>query len=51
MIGNKEFITDLQPRNLESVTFGDDAKGFVVGTGHLKVPSMPKLENVLLIDR
>ena len=40
MIGNKEFITNLQPCNLEFVTFGDGAKGTVLCSGSLKVPGM-----------
>ena len=32
MIGNKEFLTNLRPCNLESVTFGDGAKGIVIGS-------------------
>ena len=33
------------------MAFGDGAKGTVIGSGLLKVPSMPKLENVLLMNR
>ena len=50
MSGNKEFLTNLQPYNLEYMTFGDGAKGIVIGSGLLKVPSMPKLENVILVN-
>ena len=50
MTGNKEFLINLQPCSLESVTFGDGGKGTVLGRGSLKVPSIPKLENVLLVD-
>ena len=50
MKGNKEFLTNLQPCNLESMTFGDGDKGTVIGSGLLKVLSMPKLENVLLVN-
>ena len=50
MTSNKEFMTNLQPFNLESVTFGDGAKGTKFSNGLLKVPSMPKLENVLLLN-
>ena len=45
-----EFSINLQPCNLESLTFGDGCKGTVLGSGSLKVLSMPKLENVLLVD-
>ena len=50
MIGNKEFLTNLQPCNLTFVTFSDAAKGTVIGNGLLKVPGMPKLENVLFVN-
>ena len=50
MTGNREFLINLQPCSLESVTFGDGVKGSVLRSGSLKVPSMPKLENVLLMD-
>ena len=43
MTGNKEFLTDLQPCNLEFVTFGFGGKGIVVGSGLLKVICIPKL--------
>ena len=45
-----EFLTNLQPCSLEFVTFGDGAKGTVLGCGSLKIPCMPKLENVLLVN-
>ena len=50
MTCNKEFIINLQPCTLESVTFDDGGKGTILGSGSLKVPGMPKLENVLLMD-
>ena len=43
MTCNKEFLTNLQPYNLEFVTFGDVTKGIVIGSGLLKAPGMPKL--------
>ena len=43
MTSNKEFITNLLPCNLESVTFNDGAKGPVIVNGLLKVPGMSKL--------
>ena len=49
MTGNREFMINLQPCNLESVTFGDGGKGIVLGSRSLKVLGMPKLENVLLV--
>ena len=50
MTCNKEFFTNLQPCNLEYVTFGDGAKGSMIGSGLLKALGMPKLENVLLMN-
>ena len=50
MTCNKEFLTNLQHCNLESVTFGDGVKGTMIDSGLLKVQSMPKLENVLLVN-
>ena len=48
MTDNKEFLTNLQPCNLESITFGDGAKGIEISGSLLKVPGMPKLDNVLM---
>ena len=50
MTGNREFLTNLQPCSLESITFGDRGKGTVLGSGSLKFPGMPKLKNVLLVN-
>ena len=50
MTGNMEFMINLQPCNLELVTFGNGGKSSILGSGSLKVPTMPKLENVLLMD-
>ena len=48
--GNKELLSNLQPCGIESVTFGDGFRAIVFGCGLLQVPSLPKLENVLLVD-
>ena len=50
MTGKMEFMTNLQPCGLESITFGDGGKGTVLGSGSLKIPGMPKLKNVMLIN-
>ena len=50
MICNKEILTNFQPCNLESMTFGDSVKGVVLGSDLLKFPGMPNLENVLLVN-
>lgn len=44
MIGNKHILTNLQPCNLECV------KGTLLGSGQLNALSLPKLENVILLD-
>ena len=43
-------MTNFQPYNLESVTFGDGAKGAVIGSGLLNVLGIDKLEIVLLVN-
>ena len=43
-------LSNLQPCGLELVTFGDGVRSMVIGSGLLKDPSMPELENVLLVD-
>ena len=48
MTCNKEFMKNLHPCNLEYVTFGDGAKGTMIGISLLKVLGVPKLENVLM---
>ncbi|KAG9445159.1 hypothetical protein H6P81_016499 [Aristolochia fimbriata] len=50
MIGSTEFLTNLHKENGGQVTFGDGAKGSVVGRGDLNVQGLPKLKNVLLVD-
>ena len=50
MTDNKEFLTNLWPCNLESLTFGDGGKGTTLGNGSLKILGMLKLENVLLVN-
>ena len=50
MTGNREFFINLQPCNLKFVTFGDGGKGSVLGSSSLKVPGMPRHENVLLVE-
>ncbi|KAG9454310.1 hypothetical protein H6P81_007214 [Aristolochia fimbriata] len=48
--GSTEFLTNLHKENGGQVTFGDGAKGSVVGRGDLNVQGLPKLKNVLLVD-
>ncbi|KAG9442201.1 hypothetical protein H6P81_018055 [Aristolochia fimbriata] len=51
MTGSTEFLTNLQKEYGGQVTFGDGVKGSVVGKGDLNVQGLPKLKNVLLVDR
>ncbi|KAG9453481.1 hypothetical protein H6P81_006385 [Aristolochia fimbriata] len=50
MIGNAGNLTDIHREDGGQVTFGDGAKGAVIGRGRLKVDGLPKLENVLLVN-
>ena len=50
MTGNMEFMINLQPCSLEPTTFGHGDKGTFLIIDSLMVPSMPKLENFLLVD-
>ena len=33
-----------------TVTFGDDSKGKIIGTGNIKIGSSSLIENVVLVD-
>ena len=50
MTGNKWLLSNILPSSLDSIKFGDDAKGSVLGSSFLNVPSLPKLRDVLLVD-
>ena len=50
MTNNKEFVTNLQPCNLESMTFDDGVRDTMIGSGLLKVLGIPKLENVIIVN-
>lgn len=50
MIRNKEHLTNIEPCNLDFVTFSDRVKGKVISNANLNNPGKPKLENVLLIN-
>ena len=50
MIGEKQFLRDIQPCSTSHVTFGDDVHGKVLGRGLLDVPRLPKLKDVLLVE-
>jgi hypothetical protein len=52
MTGNKKWFSSLTPlSHKEYVTFGDDKKGKVLGTGVIKVNDSFTLNDVALVDR
>jgi hypothetical protein len=52
MTGNKKWFSNLTPlSHKEYVTFGDDKKGKVLGTGVIKVNDCSTLNDVALVDR
>jgi hypothetical protein len=52
MTGNKKWFSSLTPlSHKEYVTFGDDKKGKVLGTGVIKVNNWFTLNDVTLLDR
>jgi len=50
MIDERDIILDLTPKIGEFVTFGDNAKGKVVGLGTVGQPYSITIRNVLLVD-
>ncbi|CAM8913943.1 unnamed protein product [Rhodiola kirilowii] len=50
MTGNPKFLTNIERFNGKSVTFGDGVEGRVLGRGTLKVPGLPRLTNVFLVE-
>jgi hypothetical protein len=52
MTGNKKWFSSLTPlSHKEYVTFGDDKKGKVLGTGVIKINDCFTLNDVALVDR
>jgi hypothetical protein len=52
IIGNKKWFSNLTPlSHKEYVTFGDDKKGTVLGTGIIKVNDYFTLNDVALVDQ
>jgi hypothetical protein len=52
MTGNKKWFSNLTPLpHKEYVTFGDDKKGKVLGTGIIKVNGCFTLNDVTLMDK
>ncbi|KAG9446265.1 hypothetical protein H6P81_012393 [Aristolochia fimbriata] len=50
MTRNAKNLTNIHREDGGQVTFGDGAKGAVIGRGVLKVDGLPKLKNVLLVN-
>ena len=34
----------------DTITFGDDSKGKIIGVGNIKIGSSPLIENIILIE-
>jgi hypothetical protein len=52
MTGNKKWFSSLIPlSHMEYVTFGDDKKGKVLGTGIIKVNDHFTLNDIAFVDR
>ncbi|CAM8987445.1 unnamed protein product [Rhodiola kirilowii] len=51
MTGNPQYLINVKPiRKRQFVTFEDGGEGQVIGCGTLKVPDLPELEDILLVD-
>ena len=50
MTANKHLLIKVRPSGLNSITFGDDAKGSNLGSGSPNIPGLLKLRDVLLVD-
>jgi hypothetical protein len=49
MTGVGKFLKDMKSYSSSFVTFGDGAKGEILGIGNLINSDLPKLDNVLLV--
>ena len=49
MATNKHLLINVRPSSLNSITFGDDAKGSNLGLGSLNIPGLSKLRDVPLV--
>ncbi|MCH79439.1 gag-protease polyprotein [Trifolium medium] len=49
MTGVGEYLKNVKPHSTSYVTFGDEAKGQILGSGCLVNNGLPKLDNVLLV--
>ena len=50
MTGDHSLLSTLKSKDDGTVTFGDNAKGKIVGIGNIGNPEDPSIKNVLLID-
>ena len=50
MTGNRSLLSNLKRKDGGHVTFGDNAKGKIIGIGNIGNRSSPSIENVLLVD-
>ncbi|CAA0840193.1 Unknown protein, partial [Striga hermonthica] len=51
MIGEPSYLKNIQPSSNGEVTFGDRVSNKVIGTGCLNLGGIPKLTDVLLVDK
>ena len=51
MTGNANILTNFKSWKCGVVTFGDGMTGNILGKGTLNIEGLPKLKNVLLVDR
>ncbi len=49
MTGVDKYLEDVRPYATSYVTFGDGAKGEIVGIGNLTKQGLPRLNDVLLV--
>jgi len=49
MVGVDNYLEDVRPYTSNYVTFGDGAKGKILGIDNLIKHGMPRLDNVLLV--
>ncbi|CAM9000230.1 unnamed protein product [Rhodiola kirilowii] len=51
MTGNPQYLINVKPIcKRQFITFGNGGKGQVIGCGTLKVPDLPELEDILVVD-
>ena len=51
MTGVDKYREDVRPYATSYVTFGDEAKGEIVGIGNLTKQGLPRLNDVFLVKR